>query len=508
MEKIVENLSKLRNNTAIISDQKHYSYQHVGVEILKYKRLYQSLPFRQRNTAIIFKESQKADAIVAMLALWLLDINTVLIPEHLVKHKIWRIKDVLLKNSISVIIADSSYVFEDTLVSVFINIESKEILYSTYEGRITSPSVYGAELYKNYDDAYIELYDIVPHFLGSPKISMLNPGVNERERESVLNLNQILAARNSASSSSLFEKEPTSLVVNDLDKMYVFVNAVLVVLHKGGKIVCSSSNNPYALIYLIKKHQVTHALLDTYTTVNIINSMIGNSRWFTRIKLWYYKAKYLSSLSNMIVYGEVNETKRKLFNRLKVNKTLAYCMTESAEILASKSGKTIKNTYLTPNVPLAITNASNIGEITFPTRFATLSYRDELYNSKDVGQMDKKGNIKVLGNSKSVIIDKSTNTVLDYDVIANVLIKYKQVGDAVVTEIDRKLYLFIDVDIDYCVNKNIYYPQVVESTTKILKEVNQKLKKILGVFQIERILILPQGIERISNKPQIRKYRQ
>ena len=155
--------------------------------------------------------------------------------------------------------------------------------------------------------------------------------------------------------------------------------------------------------------------------------MIGNSRWFTRIKLWYYKAKYLSSLSNMIVYGEVNETKRKLFNRLKVNKTLAYCMTESAEILASKSGKTIKNTYLTPNVPLAITNASNIGEITFPTRFATLSYRDELYNSKDVGQMDKKGNIKVLGNSKSVIIDKSTNTVLDYDVIANVLIKYKQV---------------------------------------------------------------------------------
>ena len=179
MEKLIEQLLSNRGKIGIIGYSKQYTYQAIGVEILKTKYLYNSLSLRNKNTAILYNDNQKAEASIRAISMLLLGINTTLIPVSAIKDKIWRLRDVLLKTRTSIVIGPKEFIINDTLVSTWINLDTLDIVHSNFE-LYNSLTPLPKESLIDYDNEFLKIYDL--EILEETKLTVLNPGVNQPEK--------------------------------------------------------------------------------------------------------------------------------------------------------------------------------------------------------------------------------------------------------------------------------------------------------------------------------------
>ena len=97
MEQLIKQLSLNRGKVAFMQNNISKNYQNIGVEILNIKYLYDSIPLKNKNTAILYNENQKAEASIKAIAMMLMGINFTMVPTSQIKDKVWRLRDVLLK---------------------------------------------------------------------------------------------------------------------------------------------------------------------------------------------------------------------------------------------------------------------------------------------------------------------------------------------------------------------------------------------------------------------------
>lgn len=511
MEKLIEQLLSNRGKIGIIGYSKQYTYQAIGVEILKTKYLYNSLSLRNKNTAILYNDNQKAEASIRAISMLLLGINTTLIPVSAIKDKIWRLRDVLLKTRTSIVIGPKEFIINDTLVSTWINLDTLDIVHSNFE-LYNSLTPLPKESLIDYDNEFLKIYDL--EILEETKLTVLNPGVNQPEKESIFELKAIREGIKRTKEMNIYNgKETISIVPSNIDKPYVLITSVLVPLILGGRVVFSSSN-PYDIMSAITKHNANFVFIEAVNFKAILKIMIGKSNVFGKLKILWYMKLFMPKLKNVTLYGEISQDTKKVLNKSRIQKTLCYTMIENSCIIASKQYKTLKKEItLSPKISLKLANLGGESEILITDKTILHSYTKdnkfvhskEEFKTGDIGSL-KKGELHILGSSEAVILDIRTHTVLNKEIIDDYLSKFKFIAESVIVKKQNELFLLIDLDIEYCIEKKIVYQDIVSKLPKMLKEMNTKLRKIFGVFEFEKIIISPKKIEKINGKIQIWKY--
>ena len=144
-------------------------------------------------------------------------------------------------------------------------------------------------------------------------------------------------------------------------------------------------------------------------------------------------------------------------------------MIENTCIIASKTVKKLKKEVtLIPKIDLKMSNLNGESEILLLDKTILHSYargnkfvhaKNE-FNTSDIGIL-KKGELKVIGSSESVILDLSTHTVLRKEIIDEYLSKYKFIAENVIVKTNNSLFLLLELDIEYCIENNISYQTAV-----------------------------------------------
>ena len=514
MEQLIKQLSLNRGKVAFMQNNISKNYQNIGVEILNIKYLYDSIPLKNKNTAILYNENQKAEASIKAIAMMLMGVNFTMVPTSQIKDKVWRLRDVLLKTRTTIVIGPKNYIISDTLVSTWINVSTLEIMHSNFELYNVLNIRKEREIVENYDNEFLKLYEMSESPFEESKITVLNPGINQPEKETVFNYSAILEGLKKTLEMPIYKgKDTVSVVPYNIDKPFVFVTSILVPLMLGGKVVFSAPN-AYDVIKECKIHNANFLFIDTFNFNSILNILIGKSTMWDKLKLWWKMKFTLPSLKQVILYGEINQKTKKLLNKTPILKTASYCMIENTCIIASKTVKKLKKEItLTPKVDLKMSNLNGESEILILDKTVLHSYakgnkfvhsKNE-FNTSDIGLL-KKGELHVIGSSESVILDLSTHIVLRKEIIDDYLSKYKFIAENVIVKTNNSLLLLADLDIEYCIENNISYQKAVSKLPGILKGVNKKLNRIFGVFEIEKIIIAPKSIERINGKTRIWKY--
>lgn len=515
---IVDNWSEV----AFSTEYGDIHYSMLSKNIIKYIKHLQKIQFSsEERIGIKTKHGDNLTAFV--LACIFTNKNVVIIPNDISNADY---KMLLLQTKCTLVLVDSAKDIvkssETTRVGAWLNLHSWDVIiyndllfninkYNEIKNNIIIEDVTTTNFEKTISSLILN---------ENTTVVFVSPGIREGLKLLQFKVSALEAGlRDVLTQLGISEEKKVSLAYGEIFP-YTFIISVLYPLFNGGKVVFIREGSRRALD-LIEFEKVNFLLTHVEIFRSIISHIMPTNRFLKRLLLWYRFMPYRKTLEQVILFGKLDHETSSNFNKLGINFTYSYLLSEVASFVSLKKYKKLPLKKLTTGKPIydlkiKSENSKSVGEINInsPAEFSGYLYteRNKLkehsssfkgyFRTFDFGFF-KNEELVVMGHYSELYRNEHGLTIQE-GLIKAILLSHQFINDLVLIVEENKIYALIELDVAYLTLKQYSLENVHDvRIPKVLKELNDKLKEFT---KIKGIIVIPSQLIRKGGRVVSRQY--